>query len=43
MKIIIGVVSRSVSSFVNVALLLFLFMFIYALLGWQIFSGKLDY
>lgn len=39
MKVIIGVLSRSMSSFFYIAILLFLFIFIYALLGRQIFSG----
>lgn len=36
---IINVISRSISSFIYLALLLLLFVFIYALLGMQIFGG----
>lgn len=42
MKVIIGVVSRSLQSFLYIAILLLLFTFIYALLGRQIYDGKLD-
>lgn len=36
---ILSVISRSLSSFVYLAILLFLFIFIYALLGMQLFGG----
>ncbi len=36
---IISVIQRSISSFIYLALLLLLFVFIYALLGMQIFGG----
>ena len=41
MKVIIGVISRSMQSFVYIALLLSLFIFIYGLLGNQIYDGNL--
>ena len=37
---IINVIGRSISSFVYLAMLLLLFIFIYALLGMQIFGGN---
>lgn len=40
MQVIIGVVTRSVRSFMYVILLLFVFVFIYALLGIQIYQGN---
>ena len=40
MHVIIRVVSRALSSFVYIALLLLLFLLIYSLLGMQIFAGK---
>jgi hypothetical protein len=43
MQVIIGVITRSLSSFVYIALLLLLFIFIYALLGMQIFGGKFNF
>jgi hypothetical protein len=39
MQIIIGVISRSISSFIYIAILLLLFIFIYSLLGIQLFGG----
>jgi hypothetical protein len=36
---IINVISRSISSFIYLAMLLLLFVFIYALLGMQVFGG----
>ena len=39
---IITVISRSLSSFVYLAMLLLLFAFIYSLLGMQIFGGNFD-
>ena len=43
MQVIIGVISRSISSFVYIAMLLLLFVFIYSLLGMQIFGGKFNF
>ena len=43
MQVIIGVITRSFRSFMYVILLLALFVFIYALLGIQIFQGKYDF
>ena len=43
MKVIIGVISRSFHSFMYVILLLILFVFIYTLLGVQIYQGKYDF
>jgi len=43
MQIIIGVISRAISSFVYIAILLLLFIFIYALLGMSLFGGKFDF
>lgn len=40
MQTIMDVISRSISSFLYLALLLLLFIFIYALLGMQTFGGK---
>eukprot|EP00347_Sterkiella_histriomuscorum_P003601 403363663 len=40
MQVIIGVIQRSVMSFVYIASLLLLFIFIFALLGMQIFGGQ---
>jgi hypothetical protein len=40
MQTIIGVISRSISSFVYLALLLLLFIFIYSLMGMQLFGGQ---
>ena len=42
MRVIIGVISRSISSFIYLALLLLLFIFIYSLMGMQLFSGIYD-
>lgn len=39
MQIIISVLVRSMNSFIYLALLLMLFLFIYALLGMQVFGG----
>ena len=41
MQQIIGVVSRSIQQFIYLAMLLMLFIFIYALLGMQIFRGNM--
>ena len=43
MKIIIGVIIRSLKKFIYIALLLLLLIFIYSLLGMQIFGGKFNY
>ena len=43
MMSIISVISRSLSSFVYLALLLLLFLFIYSLLGMQIFGGNFKF
>ena len=43
MQVIISVISRSISSFVYIALLLLLFVFIYSLLGMQIFGGRFNF
>ena len=43
MKVIIGVVSESMQSFFYIAVLLLLFIFIYTLLGVQIFGGKTNF
>ena len=40
---IISVIQRSISSFVYLAMLLFLFIFIYALLGMQLFGGQFGF
>lgn len=43
MQVIIGVFVRSASSFAYIMMLLFIFLFIYTLLGMQSFGGCLDY
>ena len=43
MQNIISVISRSASSFAYIAVLLIIFLFIYALLGMQIFGGKFNF
>ena len=43
MQTIIDVIARSISSFLYLAMLLLLFIFIYALLGMQTFGGKFDF
>lgn len=43
MQTIMGVISRSYKSFIYITLLMFVFIFIFALLGMQIFGGKFDY
>ena len=43
MQLIIDVIGRSIGSFVYIALLLFLILFIYCLLGMQIFGGYLNF
>ena len=43
MQVIIGVITRSFKLFMSVILLLILFVFIYTLLGIQIYQGKYDF
>ena len=43
MQNIISVISRSASSFAYIAMLLIIFLFIYALLGIQVFGGKFNF
>ena len=43
MQVIIGVISRSFSSFVYLILLMIIFVFIYALIGMQIYQGRFDF
>mmetsp|Transcript_42185 Transcript_42185/g.49000 ORF Transcript_42185/g.49000 Transcript_42185/m.49000 type:complete len:224 (+) Transcript_42185:214-885(+) len=43
MQTIMDVISRSISSFCYLALLLLLFIFIYALLGMQLFGGNMNF
>lgn len=43
MQVILGVFVRSASSFAYITMLLFVFLFIYTLLGMQVFGGKLNY
>jgi hypothetical protein len=38
MQIIIGVIRRSIKSFMYIAMLLLIFLFIYAILGMQLFG-----
>ncbi|CAI2364628.1 unnamed protein product [Moneuplotes crassus] len=40
MQVIIGVIGRSMSSFVYLAILLLLFIFIYSLMGMQLYGGQ---
>ena len=40
MQVIIGVIGRSISSFIYLALLLLLFIFIYSLMGMQLYGGQ---
>ena len=42
MKIIIQVISKTIDSFMYIALLLVLFIFIYTLIGMQFFGGKFN-
>ncbi|KAL4480370.1 hypothetical protein ABPG74_020886 [Tetrahymena malaccensis] len=42
MGVIIKVISRTLDSFIYIAFLLFLFIFIFTLLGMQIYGGKLE-
>ena len=43
MAVIVGVITRSISSFAYIMVLLLLFVFIFALLGMQIFGGYYDF
>lgn len=43
MQTIIGVMMRSYKSFIYITLLMFLFIFIFALLGMQTFGGNMNY
>lgn len=43
MQVIIAVVARSAGSFVYITLLMFVFIFIYTLLGMQLFGGQFNF
>lgn len=43
MSTIMSVINRTIDSFMYIALLLFLFIFIYALLGMQLYGGQLRF
>lgn len=43
MQTIIGVIARSYQSFIYITLLMTVFIFIFSLLGMQLFGGKFDY
>lgn len=43
MQVILAVVARSASSFVYITLLMFVFVFIYTLLGMQLFGGQFNF
>jgi hypothetical protein len=43
MQTILGVITRSYKSFIYITLLMFVFIFIFSLLGMQIFGGKFNY
>lgn len=43
MQVIIGVMVRSYKSFIYITLLMFLFIFIFSLLGMQTFGGQFSY
>lgn len=43
MQTILGVMARSYKSFIYITMLMFLFIFIYALLGMSLFGGKFNY
>jgi len=43
MQVIIGVFMRSASSFAYITMLLFVFLFIFTLLGMQVFGGQLNF
>ena len=43
MRVIISVIGKTISSFIYIAFLLFLFIFIYSLLGMQMYGGNFDF
>ena len=43
MKVIISVIGRSINSFIYITLLMFVFVFIYTLLGMQVFGGQFNF
>jgi disulfide bond formation protein DsbB len=43
MQVIVGVIARSFSSFMYIAILMFVLMFIFALLGMQFFGGNFNF
>ena len=43
MKVIIAVIARSISSFIYITILMFVFIFIYTLLGMQLFGGQFNF
>ena len=43
MAVIVGVIIRSAESFMYIILLMLLFVFIFALLGMQVFGGQYDF
>lgn len=43
MQVILAVIQRSAGSFVYITLLMFVFIFIYTLLGMQIFGGQFNF
>jgi len=43
MAMVIGVIQRAMMDFVLITMLMFVFIFIYTLLGRQIFQGKYDF
>ena len=43
MKVIMSVIGRSINSFIYITLLMFVFVFIYTLLGMQVFGGQFNF
>ena len=43
MQLIVSVITKSVGSFMYLAMLLMLFLFIYTLLGMQLFGGRFNF
>ena len=43
MAVVIGVIQRAASDFILITILMFVFIFIYTLLGRQIFQGQFDF
>lgn len=43
MKVIISVIGKTLQSFIYIAFLLFLFIFIYSLLGMQMYGGNFEF